>query len=104
VFDVAVDLRPTSPTYLRWVGVELREGDHRSLYLPAGVAHGYQTLTDDADLMYFVSASYSPAHQRGARWDDPAFGIIWPLGAPAVIHERDASYADYQPAPALRRS
>ena len=59
-----------------------------------GFAHGYQTLTDDTAVMYSVSAAYSPGHQRGARWDDPAFGIDWPLGPPAVIHERDASYPD----------
>jgi dTDP-4-dehydrorhamnose 3,5-epimerase len=106
IFDVAVDLRPDSPTYLQWAGMELSAGDRRSVYLPRGVAHGYQTLTDDAEVMYFVSASYSPAHQAGVRWNDAAFGIDWPLGAPAIINPRDANYPDYQPArrPALRRA
>ena len=95
VFDVAVDLRPDSPTYCEWVGAELTRDNRRSLYLPRGVAHGYQTLADDTDILYFVSAPYAPAHQGGVRWDDPAFGIVWPLGTPTVIHPRDASYSSY---------
>ena len=92
IFDVAVDLRPDSPTYLRWVGAELSSGNRQIMYLPPGCAHGYQTLTDDSEVVYFVSAAYSPPHQRGVRWDDPAFGIAWPLGAPTEINERDATY------------
>jgi dTDP-4-dehydrorhamnose 3,5-epimerase len=92
IFDVAVDLRPDSPTYLRWVGVELSDANRKIMYLPPGCAHGYQTLTDDSEVFYFVSAPYSPPHQRGVRWDDPAFGIAWPLGAPTRINERDATY------------
>jgi dTDP-4-dehydrorhamnose 3,5-epimerase len=92
IFDVAVDLRPDSPTYLRWVGVELSDTNRKIMYIPKGCAHGYQTLTDDTAVFYFVSAAYSPPHQRGVRWDDPAFGIAWPLGAPTRINERDASY------------
>jgi dTDP-4-dehydrorhamnose 3,5-epimerase len=95
VFDVAVDLRPDSPTYCRWVGVELTAENRKSLYLPRGMAHGYQTLTDQADIFYFVSAPYTPSHQRGVRWNDPAFHIEWPLGAPDVVHPRDAGYPDY---------
>jgi dTDP-4-dehydrorhamnose 3,5-epimerase len=92
IFDVAVDMRPDSPTYLRWVGVELSDTNRKIMYLPRGCAHGYQTLTDDSEVFYFVSAPYSPPHQRGVRWDDPAFGIAWPLGAPTRINERDATY------------
>ena len=92
IFDVAVDLRPDSPTYLRWVGCELSAANQKIMYIPPGCAHGYQTLTDDTEVFYFVSAPYSPSHQRGVRWDDPAFGIAWPLGAPTRIHERDAAY------------
>jgi dTDP-4-dehydrorhamnose 3,5-epimerase len=95
IFDVAVDLRRDSPTFRQWVGVELSAVNHRQLYLPPGCAHGYQTLTEDAEIVYFVSAPYSPPHQRGVRWNDPAFGIEWPLGAPAVIHPRDDSYPDF---------
>jgi dTDP-4-dehydrorhamnose 3,5-epimerase len=92
IFDVAVDLRPDSPTFLRWVGVQLSETNRKIMYVPPGCAHGYQTLTDNSEVFYFVSAPYSPAHQRGVRWDDPAFGIAWPLGAPTRINERDATY------------
>jgi dTDP-4-dehydrorhamnose 3,5-epimerase len=98
IFDVAVDLRPASPTYCQWHGIELRADDRRLFYLPHGIAHGYQTLTDDAAVMYFVSAAYSAEHQRGVRWDDPAFAIAWPLGEPTVIHPRDAAYPDFDPA------
>lgn len=92
IFDVAVDLRPASPTYLKWTGCELTAENRRLMYVPPGCAHGYQTLADDTEVFYFVSAKYSPPHQRGVRWDDPAFGITWPLGSPTRIHERDASY------------
>ena len=96
IFDVAVDLRPDSPTFRNWVGAELTAANRRAMYLPPGVAHGYQTLTDSTEVMYFVSAAYSPSHARGVRWNDPAFGIEWPLGAPVVIHERDAGYPDFE--------
>ena len=96
VFDVAVDLRPDSPTYLTWVGCELSADNRRVMYVPPGCAHGYQTLADDTEVFYFVSAPYSPPHQRGVRWNDPAFGIQWPLGPPTRIHQRDASYPDLQ--------
>jgi dTDP-4-dehydrorhamnose 3,5-epimerase len=98
LFDVAVDLRPASRTFRQWVGVELTAGDGRMLYVPAGFAHGYQTLTGDTEILYFVSAPYSPAHQRGARWNDPAFAIDWPLGPPTTIHDRDRTFPDFDPA------
>jgi dTDP-4-dehydrorhamnose 3,5-epimerase len=94
IFDVAVDLRPDSPTFRRWVGVELTEANRRALYVPAGCAHGYQTLEDDAEMLYFVSAAYAPDHQEGVRWDDSAFGITWPT-VPTMINERDRTYADF---------
>lgn len=94
IFDVAVDLRPDSPTFRRWIGAELSAANRRSLYLPGGVAHGYQTLTDNAEVLYFVSAPYAPSHAGGVRWNDPAFAIAWPLGAPTMINDRDASYPD----------
>lgn len=95
VFDVAIDLRPDSPTFRRWFGVELTDRGHRSLYLPAGCAHGYQTLVDDAEVLYFTAARYAPTHQGGVRWDDPAFGIEWPLGPPTIINDRDRTYPDF---------
>ena len=95
VFDVAVDLRRDSPTFLQWVGTELTADNRRVMYIPPGCAHGYQTLADDTEVFYFVSAPYSPPHQRGVRWNDPAFGIEWPFGPPTSIHERDATYPDF---------
>jgi dTDP-4-dehydrorhamnose 3,5-epimerase len=94
IFDVAVDLRPESPTFCRWTGVELTAGNRRALYIPAGCAHGYQTLVDDAEMLYLMSAAYAPDHQRGVRWNDPAFGISWPL-APTMINDRDRTYVDF---------
>jgi dTDP-4-dehydrorhamnose 3,5-epimerase len=92
IWDVAVDLRASSPTFGRWCGVELSAANRRMLYLPKGVAHGYQTLEDDTDVLYFVSAAYQPYAQRGLRWDDPAVDIEWPLGAPAVLSDRDYAW------------
>lgn len=94
IFDVAVDLRPASPTFCRWTGTELSSTNRRSLHIPAGCAHGYQTLDDDAVMMYFVSTPYAPAHQGGVRWDDPAFDVRWPL-SPTVINARDRAYPDF---------
>ena len=95
IFDVAVDLRPDSPTFRRWIGLELSADNRRTLLIPIGLAHGYQTLTDDAEVMYFMSSDYSPPHQRGVRWNDPAFGIEWPLGEPTMINDRDRTYPDF---------
>jgi len=96
IFDVALDLRPESPTERRWVGVTLRAGDGRAFYVPAGCAHGYLTLADDTDILYLVGAPYDPERAGGVRWNDPAFGIAWPA-EPLVIAERDATYPDYRP-------
>lgn len=95
IFDVAVDLRPGSPTFRHWVGVTLTANNRRMVYLPPGFAHGYQTLEDGTEVLYSVSKPYSRAHQEGVRWDDPAFGIEWPLGPPTMINERDATYPDF---------
>lgn len=95
-YDVAVDLRPESPTYLRWYGVELTEENRLAVYLPEGVAHGLLTLADDTEIYYQMSAPYVPGAARGVRWDDPAFGIEWPA-APRIISERDRHYPDYAP-------
>ncbi len=95
-WDVALDLRAGSPTYGQWCGVELSADNRRMVYLPRGIAHGYQTLADDTDVLYFVSAPYTADHQRGIRWDDPAFGISWPLGRPTVMSERDLAFGDFR--------
>lgn len=94
IWDVAVDLRPKSPTFRRWAAVELGEDSDRAFYIPAGCAHGYLTLTDDADLLYLVDNVYDPPRERGVRWNDPAFNIEWPA-APAIIAGRDASFPDF---------
>lgn len=95
IFDAVVDLRPESKTYCSWIGVELTEENRRALYVPRGFAHGYLTLTDDAEVFYQVSAYYSPAHASGVRFDDPRFGIEWP--APVLqVNERDRTYPDFK--------
>jgi dTDP-4-dehydrorhamnose 3,5-epimerase len=91
IYDVAIDLRPDSPTRYRWVGAELTSDNHRMLYVPEGFAHGYQTFTDDAEMFYQVSEYYHPECAEGVRWNDPAFDIRWPLPV-SVITERDANY------------
>jgi dTDP-4-dehydrorhamnose 3,5-epimerase len=91
VWDVALDLRPGSPTNGRSVGVELNAENHRSLYVPEGCAHGYLTLTDHAELRYLTSHAYVPAAADGVRHDDPAFGIAWPAEV-VLVSERDASW------------
>jgi dTDP-4-dehydrorhamnose 3,5-epimerase len=97
IYDVAGDLRPQSPTYLRWAATELTPQNGHALAIPEGCAHGFQTLVDDSEVLYQISAAYAPDAGRGVRWDDPRFGIEWP---PAPLYgrtlsERDANYADY---------
>jgi dTDP-4-dehydrorhamnose 3,5-epimerase len=98
IFDVAVDLREGSPTRCRWHGVELSEDNGRAFYIPAGVAHGFQTLTDRSEVHYQMGCAYAPDAARGVRWDDPAFGIRWPdPDGERVISERDLAFADFAP-------
>jgi dTDP-4-dehydrorhamnose 3,5-epimerase len=94
IHDVAVDLRPESSTYRRWFGAELTAENARALYIPPGFAHGFQTLTDGSEVFYQMSASYRPGLSRGARWNDPAFDIDWPIADP-VLSSRDAAFPDY---------
>ena len=94
VFDVAVDLRESSPTFTQWTGVELTAENRRALYIPEGLAHGFQTLADDSEVMYFICGEYSREHSRGVRWDDPAFAIAWPDDR-RTINERDRTYPDF---------
>lgn len=91
VFDVAVDLRPSSPTYLAWEGVELAPELGRAFHIGEGLAHGFLTLEPDSHVTYLMGAAYVPGAGQGVRWDDPAFGIAWPA-LPAVISDRDATY------------
>lgn len=93
LFDVAVDLRPGSPSFLRWHGIELTPDNGRALYIPRGFAHGFVTLADATEVFYSISTAYSPAHARGLRWDDPALGIAWPL-RPVVLSPADRDRPD----------
>jgi dTDP-4-dehydrorhamnose 3,5-epimerase len=99
IYDVAVDLRPDSPSYLRWFGLELSPENGYALFVPEGCAHGFQTLADASEVLYQISAPYVPDAGRGVRWDDPAFGIEWPA-PPAggrTMTSRDAEYPDFAP-------
>jgi len=91
IVDVAVDVRPESQTYGMHVMVELSADNRRALFLPPYIAHGFQTLTDDTELVYQISGPYEPSAEEGFRWDDPAFGIKWPLPV-TVMSEKDASW------------
>ncbi|CAN5828738.1 MAG: dTDP-4-dehydrorhamnose 3,5-epimerase [Gemmatimonadetes bacterium] len=94
IHDVIVDLRPESPTFREWVAVELSAGNRRMLYVPEGFAHGFQTLEDESEVFYQMSQYYHAELARGVRWDDPAFGIAWPLPVQA-LSARDSAYADF---------
>jgi dTDP-4-dehydrorhamnose 3,5-epimerase len=96
IWDVLMDLRPDSPTFQQWVGLELTEENRKMLYVPEGCAHGYQTLLDDSEVFYLVSAFYAPEAERGVRFDDPAFGIEWPL-PPREISEKDRGWPPFRP-------
>ncbi|MEZ4405029.1 MAG: dTDP-4-dehydrorhamnose 3,5-epimerase [Polyangiales bacterium] len=96
IWDVALDLRRGSPTYCQWYGAELSAENGRALYVPPGCAHGMVTLEDDALVSYFISTPYSPAHQAAVRWDDPAFGIAWPVASP-TMSDRDRALPDFVP-------
>jgi dTDP-4-dehydrorhamnose 3,5-epimerase len=96
VYDVVIDLRRESETWLQHYGVQLDADNRLMLYVPEGVAHGFVTLEDDTEVFYQMSEFYAPESARGVRWDDPAFGIRWPL-EPAVISDRDRTYPDFDP-------
>jgi dTDP-4-dehydrorhamnose 3,5-epimerase len=99
ILDVVVDLRRDSPTFGRWLGVELSAANRHSLCVPKGLAHGFLTLTVDAELHYSMDVPHAPGAAAGFRWNDPAFAIQWPA-APAMISPRDAAYPDFDPAAA----
>jgi len=94
VYDVVIDLRPGSPTFKRWVAVELSAENRVMLYVPEDFAHGFQTLTDNTELFYQMSGIYRPEAERGVRWNDPAFSIGWPILGPS-LSERDQGYEDF---------
>ena len=94
ILDVIIDIRPDSPTYRRWQEFELSSVNDHELYIPKGFAHGFQTLSDDAEVNYLISTPYEPELARGIRYDDPAFGISWPLSV-TEISERDLHWPDF---------
>lgn len=94
IYDVIVDLRPDSRTFGAWAGYELSADNRKMLYIPEGFAHGFQALEDSCEVSYQMSTFYHAPSARGVRWDDPAFGIEWPLRNP-IVSDRDASYPDF---------
>ncbi len=96
IYDVIIDLRNDSPTFMKWTGVELSADNHRMLYVPEGFAHGYQTLADRSEVFYQVSQFYTPNSESGVRWNDSAFNIEWPETAVRTISEKDQKWPDYR--------
>jgi dTDP-4-dehydrorhamnose 3,5-epimerase len=95
IHDVVIDLRGSSPTFRRWIAVNISQDNRRMLYIPEGLAHGFQTLQPDTEVLYQMSEYYHPESARGVKWDDPAFGIEWPL-EPVAISPRDQSYEPFR--------
>lgn len=95
IHDVIIDLRKDSPTFMKWIGVDLEEGSYRMLFVPEGFAHGFITLKDQTEVIYQVSQFYTPGSEKGIRWNDAAFNIKWPL-EPTVISEKDSSHEDFK--------
>ena len=96
IFDAIIDLRPESPTFLKTFTVELTAENRLALYIPKGFAHGFMTLVENTEVFYFVTEFYSPKHERGIRYNDPKFGICWPM-EPAVISDKDRNLRDFDP-------
>ena len=92
IYDVIVDLRPESPTYLQWLGLELSSTNRKMIYVPENFAHGYLTLADHTEVFYQVSQFYAPGSESGIRWDDPALRIKWPRFDNLIISEKDQSW------------
>lgn len=97
IFDVVVDLRPQSPTHTAWFGAQLSADNGHELYVPVGLAHGFQTLRDATEVLYMMGHEHLPDAALGVRWNDPAFAIVWPEASERVISARDAAYPDYEP-------
>jgi len=95
IYDVIIDLRAESPTFMKWFAVELTAENHHQLYVPKGFGHGYQTMKYRTEVSYQVSSFYTPSSERGIRWNDPTFGIAWPLSV-SLISEKDAAHPDWE--------
>lgn len=91
IWDVAVDIRPHSPTFGRWVGVELSADNKRQIWIPPGLAHGFLVLSEASEVLYKTTDYYAPAHERTIRWDDPTLAIAWPLTGPPQVSGKDAA-------------
>jgi dTDP-4-dehydrorhamnose 3,5-epimerase len=94
IYDVIIDLRPESPTYKKWEGLILSSQNRQMLYIPEGFAHGFQTLDDNTEVFYQISSPFASEHATGVRWNDLAFGIVWPTDV-SIISSKDQQYADY---------
>jgi dTDP-4-dehydrorhamnose 3,5-epimerase len=92
IYDVIIDMRKSSDTYKQWIGVELTAENRQMLYVPEGFAHGFITLKNDAEVSYQMNQFYAPGSEKGFRWNDPAFGIVWPIQQPRVIAEKDKNF------------
>lgn len=99
IFDVAVDLRRSSPTFGKWAGAELSEENRRQLWVPAGFAHGFVVLSESADVLYKTTEYYAPEHERCIAWDDPEIGIAWPAGPSPTLSDRDRQGMSFSGAP-----
>lgn len=95
LYDVIIDLRTDSPTFRQWLGIELNEENRRMLYVPRGFAHGFQTLADGTEVFYMISDVHVPEAAGGVRWNDPSFGIDWPVAEPAEISDKDRNWPDF---------
>ena len=96
IFDAIVDLRPESISFRRSVALELTAENRKMLYIPEGIAHGFQTLVSDSEVLYQMSEAYHPESARGVRWNDPAFSIKWPIMENLTVSEKDLRYPDYK--------
>lgn len=97
LYDVILDLRPSSRTFKEWMGIELSSRNYKMLYVPGGFAHGYLTLEDNTEVLYQVSEYYSPDSERGIRWNDKNFAIEWPTMENLIISEKDQQWPDWSP-------
>lgn len=104
IYDVIVDMRPDSPTYLEWTSVELTAENRKMIYIPGDFAHGYQTLADDSEVYYQVGQFYAPDFEQGIQWDDPALNIKWPDPSNPILSEKDKMWPEFQPEKSLNYS
>lgn len=99
IFDVIIDMRPDSPTYLQWLATEISAKNRKMIYIPGEFAHGYLTLAENTEVYYQVAQFYAPEYERGIRWDDPAFQIEWPEMPQLILSEKDKVWPDFVPEP-----